>query len=175
MVLIIKNHNLKLKRRIAVFLEQIFASSSDEFLVELVLDRLLWTATEDNDNNKRVKYLGQPYWSKLAILQYQKQNQGLKNKNFKDLRHEHIVPRNLIKQFILDLPSKTADDILNILSKYSHAVIVTKAEDQRLKALGLNTNMPKSFYESDNIQSRYQTAEIDIINVEGKDLKQLVI
>ena len=136
---------------------------------------MLWTATEDNDSNERVKYLGQAYWSKKSILQYQQQNQGRKNKNFKDLRHEHIVPRNLIKKFILDLPIKDKDSILGVLTRYSHAVIVTKSEDQILKDLGLNKDMPKCFYENDDILSRYQEAGIEIISVKEQVLKEIMI
>lgn len=171
----IKSHNLALKKRISALLDLILNGSSDEFLQGILLDRLLWTATEDNDKNERVKYIGQPYWSKEAIQHYQKQNQGRKNKEFKDLRHEHIVPRIIIKKSILELTNKNSDNIFEILELYSHAVIVTKQEDQRLKDVGLNKEMPESFYSSGDVTSRYLKAGIEILNVKGKHLKEIVV
>jgi len=162
-----------MKSRIADFIASSYSSSDDEFLIDMVIDRFLWAATEDNDQNQRVKYLGQPYWSKDAILQYREQNSGRRLKKFNDLRHEHIVPRNLIKSFIKDLEDKSSKNILDILSKYSHAVIVTKVEDARLKKLGLNKDMPSSFYKSGCVLSRYQSADIEIVDVSGKDLKTM--
>lgn len=164
------SHNYELKKRIAEFLELTF-KSNDKFLIEIVLDRLLWTATEDNDQNERVKYLGQPYWSHSAVSQYQKQNQDRKNKNFEDLRHEHIVPRNLIKKMILELEQKNANKILEVLNRYSHAVIVTKSEDKKLRGMGLNKKMPQPLDALGDIKSRYYEANIKIIDVKGKALK----
>ncbi len=174
-VLFFKSHNILLKKRIANFLELALTNSSDAFLLGILLDRFLWTATEDNDKNERVKYIGQPYWSKEAILQYQRQNQGRKNKYIKNLRHEHIVPRNIIKKRILGLPIKSAENIFKILESCSHAVIVTKKEDQRLKDVGLNKDMPESFHKDGNIKARYQAAGIEIREVTGQNLKKIML
>jgi hypothetical protein len=151
----IKSHNPFLKKQISRLISELFINSADSHLTEIVVDRLLWTATEDSDEYERVKYLGQPYWSKNAIIQYRAQNNGRKTKNFKDLRHEHLVPRNLIKKYIYALADKTTENIYKILDKYSHAVVVTKAEDLSLKNIGLNEKMPESFYENGDILARY--------------------
>ncbi len=46
----LSSHNTKLKREISKFLKLIFRDSDNSFINELVLDRLLWTATEDDDD-----------------------------------------------------------------------------------------------------------------------------
>jgi hypothetical protein len=166
-----KSHNLELKKRISVFLELIFQKSGNDFLNEQVLNRFLWTATEDNDFGQRVKYLGQPYWSKKAVVQYQKQNTGRKKKNFKDLRHDHSFPKVLIRNKILSLPKKNSEEIFKILDEYAHVVIITKDEDKKLRDAGFNRNMPEDFSLNKDITSRYSQTDIEILNISDCDLK----
>ena len=52
--------------------------------------------TENSDTGGNVKYIGQPYWSQNAIHHYQSQNKGNVNRNFKDLKHDHSVPKTII-------------------------------------------------------------------------------
>jgi hypothetical protein len=165
------SHNTKLKTRIAILLGLILRNSSDKHLSGLIVDRFLWAATEDNDQNKRVKYLGQPYWSKQAIKKYQEQNQGKKSKCFSGLRHEHIFPRNMIKTKIFQLEHPTPEKLFSILDKYCHAVIITTDEDQLLNAASLNKKMPESFEVDGLIESRYKQVGIEIVSVIDCDLK----
>ena len=170
-----KTHNPFLKKQISRLVAQLFNENADPYLTEIVVDRLLWTATEDSDEYKRIKYLGQPYWSKNAILIYQAQNTGRKNRNFDGLRHEHIVPRIFIKKKMYDLDEKSPETIFEILDKYSHAVVVTKHEDQRLNELGLNRELPIAFHESGDIHARYGHAGIEVIEVQDKCLKTITL
>ena len=170
-----KTHNPFLKKQISRLVSQLFKENADPHLTEIVVDRLLWTATEDSDEYKRVKYLGQPYWSKNAILMYQSQNTGRKTKKFNDLRHEHIVPRIFIKKKIYDLDQKSPEAIYEVLDKYSHAVVVTKQEDQQLNEIGLNRELPTAFHESGDLHARYSQAGIEVIEVRGKCLKSFTL
>lgn len=170
-----QSHNLELKQRIAKYISHVFRTCDDKYLNELVLDRFLWTASEDNDLNERVKYKGQPYWSENAILLYQKNNTGKRAKNFSGLRHEHVMPRKLIKKMILDLEIHDEDKVLHILDTYLHAVIVTKEEDEELNRLGLNQTMPESFCKTGEILCRYKDANIQVIDVRNSDLKEIVL
>lgn len=169
------SHNLKLKKRISEFLELVFQKSGDDFLNDQVLNRFLWTATEDNDFDQRVKYLGQPYWSKKAVVQYQKQNTGRKKKNFKDLRHDHSFPKVLIRKEIKNLSEKNSKTIFKILDEYAHAVIITKEEDKKLKEAGFNQKMPEDFSLTKDIASRYSQVDIEILNVSNCDLKEIKV
>jgi len=171
------SHNIELKREIASYLSHVFSTCENKHLNKIVLDRLLWTASEDNLDGKRVKYLGQYYWSKAAILKYREKNIGRKMKDFSGLRHEHVMPRKLIKEMIekkLEKPdNKSEDSIFDILESYLHAVIITKEEDTVLNEMGRNQSMPKSFDKTDEILDRYKDTGIEVIFVKDKDLKTL--
>jgi len=166
------NHNAELKKRLATYLSHIFQNCEDDYLNMLVLDRFLWTATEDNNENEWVKYKGQPYWSEEAIKLYQKNNIRNKKKDFTDLRHEHLMPRKVIKEKILTT-DKSKEAILEILNLYSYAVVITKEEDKVLKEKGLNTSMPDSFYKTGRMLDRYDNTGIVVLNVENQDLKEI--
>jgi len=172
-ITVFESHNPKLKRRISEYLELIFNNSSDSFLNAQVLTRFLWTATEDSDSEERVKYLGQPYWSKNAIIHYQNQNTGRKRKNFTDLRHDHSVPKIIIYQKIMNLTEANrkikSTEIFEILDKFAHAVVITKEEDKRLKEVGLNQKLPDDL----KITTRYSQANIEIVYVKDTDLKEI--
>ncbi|MDF1878427.1 hypothetical protein JHD46_02100 [Sulfurimonas sp. SAG-AH-194-C20] len=167
-----ESHNHELKDRIATYLSHLYENKMNEYLNIIVLDQFLWTATVVNNDNDVVKYKGQPYWSKKAIIHYQSINIKNKQKDFSGLRHEHIMPRKLIKEKIL-ASNKSKEVILEILNKYSHAVIITKEEDQILKDMGFNQSMPESFNQTEEILDRYDGSGIEIIDVRNTNLKEI--
>ena len=168
-----ESHNPKLKKEVADYLEYVFNHIDSIFLSKQVLNRFMWTVTENSDSHENIKYLGQPYWSKKAIIHYQYLNTGRKLKDFTDLRHDHSVPKIDIVNEILDIVkcnSKiSSDEIFNIFDSKAHAVVITKQEDLELKKIGLNRKLP----EDKNPITRYNMANIEIVNVTGFDLKTI--
>lgn len=69
----------------------------------------------------------------------------------KDLRHEHAVPKKVIKNQILALKTKTYNELFKILDKLGHAVIISKVEDETL-----NLNHRSSIPNIEDIFSRYK-------------------
>ena len=168
-----ETHNKQIKESIAYYLEMVFKNSSDEFLNKQVLDRFLWTATEIDDSHTFAKYLGLPYWSKNAVRLYQNQNTGRGIKNFKDLRHDHSVPKSIIRSSILELQVKSFANIFEILNNFAHAVVITKQEDKQLRDAGLNSKMTEEYFNTSDIVSRYSKADIEVLCVKGLNLREI--
>ena len=153
------------KGRIAEHLVSLYNKEDfiSEYLFNLNIDELLWHATTmiiggdlnnagDNPSKKNkkmvnIKIVGQRYWSKKAIEQYCKNNPKKDpttgktcntRKCVDELRHEHAVPRIMIKDEIvriLKTNKKEADkvnEIYNLIRDYSKSVILTKDENGRL-------------------------------------------
>jgi hypothetical protein len=152
------------KGRIAKFIFETYNnrendSVSDHFF-SLTIDQLLWHATtiiKDDEKLINIKYVGQRYWSENAIKHYCELN-PLKGKGFKackNLRHEHAVPRIMIKEKIKkSLKENTSIyEIYEILNTYSKSVIITIKEDK---------NLPKenkiAFSKWNEINSDFETA-----------------
>ena len=102
---------------------------------------LLWDLTEGAEKNfpgVRGKYLqidkkyNLRYWSEAAIDIY---DLNQKNKRFKNLRHEHVLERDKLMNF-LDSDKETSEKI-NILSNPANvpACVVTIAENNRLNKI----------------------------------------
>jgi len=114
-----------------------------------VLDSILWTWTTLNG-----KYKGCRWWSPDANARY------LSTGNFKDLRHEHVVPRREIRKILLvEHKSPTYEEIREILSTFCLAIVVTKEEDARLNRMGLRSKMPDDWDCKDR-WARYKAAGI---------------
>ncbi len=161
-------HNRELKDRIADLISRLFKEKNDgdEFLIGILIDRLLWAATEYSNTNANVKYLGQPYWSKKAVLRYAQNKENPAIGNFNGLRHEHVVPRKVVKSYILGLSDKSSKNILKVLEQCSHAVVVTIDEDNELKRRGLNRAMPEGFDQKNptsDVLARYRSTSIEIV------------
>lgn len=70
-----------------------------------IIDMYCWLLTErvyslDNYKTKNAKYAGCNYWSMEALDKYKKNSS--KNK-YKDLKHEHVVPRRLFRKYLYEL------------------------------------------------------------------------
>ena len=115
------SHNQEMKRKLATSIADRYRKESpvDEYFKNADLKMAPWVS-ERSDENKLIKYVGQPYWTKAAIKHY-------KEKGIKGLRHEHAVPRKLIIQFLEEC-DKSKEAIFSILDNLVHAVIVTKEE-----------------------------------------------
>lgn len=153
----------------------------------LTIDELLWHATTIIKVEERlinIKYIGQRYWSKEAIEHYCKLNSILsgKCKGSKGLRHEHAVPRkmirNKIEKILEDKKSNEQEKIkkvYDVIATYSKSVIITKEEDRLIpnkdkftKWTKITDNFAKVFKEEDFInfikKERYKS-NIQIIDL----------
>jgi hypothetical protein len=81
------------------------------------------------------KYLGCKYWSEEAL-------------KFKDklkpnpLIHEHLVPKKILIDFLMNKENRSPKEINNFLKKLCVGVVITKSEDQKINDVGLRSKMP---------------------------------
>src|ERR1035437_8238166 len=108
-----------------------------------VVDQIFWVWSEFDG-----KHAGCKYWSKAAI------ESGLKNKG---LVHEHLIPRKVVREMLLNLDHPFPEAVNDILERLCIGVVVTKAEDKRLKDLGLNSKMP-AYWDQQDLWARYHSA-----------------
>jgi len=195
----------KWKKRIAQYLIDCYKTNDCVaiHIFNTVINELLWHATTmkiviENNNEKMVniKFIGQQYWSKSAVQKYCENNPiNIKKKNLKELRHEHAVPRIMIKKKIIEIlkEKKTkaykVNEIYSTIKTFSKSVILTKEEDLNLSQKNkmsfnfndkifrtLNNELQRKLNEGDciitNIKKyRYNTKnEIKIIDLK-KELK----
>jgi hypothetical protein len=162
------SHNIKFKKELAKAIAYLYSEESPviDYLREGYVKMSPW-ATEKSDDNNKVKYIGQPYWTMEAIKLIRK------NKNISGLRHEHPIPNKIIREKLFE---NTHDEnkIFEILDKLVHAVMVTKEEalfiDKKYK-----TTIPVDFKISNDpnfIFSRYVECGINVYYIEnGNPLK----
>ena len=183
----VNNWQKSWKGRIAKFIFETYNNRendnvSDHFF-NLTIDQLLWRATtiiKDDEKLVNIKYVGQRYWSKNAIKHYCQLN-PLEEKGLKacvNLRHEHAVPRKIIKEKIINILNKQNNsnknskikEVYKIINKYSKSVVVTKDEEKKLNEKGLKQKMPKDWDEK-KWYARYEKSGINIIDLnEGEKI-----
>ncbi|MCB9174015.1 MAG: hypothetical protein H6587_13155 [Flavobacteriales bacterium] len=135
-----------------------------------LINTLLWSVTTDSYNGKvdDIKYK-KLYWTEKAI---KKRNKNIKDKVDinKGLRHEHLIPKNLIRNSIESLKQPTPELILEVINNYEFAAIVTKEEDDKINKIGLRQKIPKGYTlenaTEDLVLSRYIEAGIKLYEVQ---------
>ena len=75
------------------------------------------------------------------------------------LIHEHLVPRNVIEEQIMNLNLPTADAV-GFLLALSTVCVVTKEEDEALRKDGLRNNMTAQWKPGDDLFARYKAVGI---------------
>lgn len=161
------------KMNVAKVMSIIFDDDNEipEYLQFLLSDRLLWAATEYDDNGIWSKYFGPTYWSSGAVKKVL-ENFSSGVKIDKDLRHEHAVPRKELNDQ-LDLMYKSKrlnqNNIFEFIDKFAFAVIVSSDEDIMLNKAGLRSKMPAgfSFDHSGDVFLRYKIAGIEIFELDS--------
>ncbi|NMD00062.1 MAG: hypothetical protein GYA62_10110, partial [Bacteroidales bacterium] len=133
----IKSYNELNKMNIAKAISIIFDTKNDmpSYIKKMLLERLLWATTEHDNQGNYKKYEGQPYWSKGALRKLisniaEKQNKPKLNP-FQDLRHEHSIPKKIIRELTL-VNDITIEQAFEILNNFGHAVVISKDEDKLL-------------------------------------------
>lgn len=137
-----------------------------DYIQIALIKMLLWMSTEYNDEGKSDKYIGVEYWSTGALRQTII-NSYNNTFYYKDLRHEHSIPKVFIEDKIEELYEKaiaTKDNILNLLNNYSHATIVNKDEDTVINKHGLRSKMPKN-WDGNDFLARYKEAGIAVAKI----------
>jgi hypothetical protein len=141
-----------------------------------IMDALLWSATTDRDDLDSHKYR-LPIWTPRAV---EFRNEWLRNGR-KGLRHEHMYPRNLLRQKLDLLASHgnaTPDAIYDLLLKFSHAAIVHPDEATLLNRSRLARDLPHPYSKNEDADpvellfSRYIHLKIDLkfIDFRGDEL-----
>lgn len=181
MNLSISSHNKVNKENIAKAISIIFDSKNSipYYIKKMLLERLLWATTEHDNKGIYKKYDGQPYWSKGALRKLisnitEKQNNP-KLSPFQDLRHEHSIPKKIIRELTLvnDITNEQAFEILN---NFGHAVVISKDEDKLLNQQKLRSKLAMPIDEIKSLSdvfSRYKKAEIQICDVRNSNIFQL--
>ncbi len=168
--------NFSEQQRIATLLMGIMKNCLQDEQLKITANSFMrpffWYATENNNIGKSCKYVGQPFWSKKAIYQYLIAKLDNYHSREKGLRHEHSIPIKLLIQKAWEFPT----EVSSLIRKYSRAVILTKEEDDSLKKLGLNSNMPDGFnWENPNLLMRYESISgIEIYDTRYTLLNQLI-
>lgn len=98
------------------------------------------------------KYNGCEHWSEAAWAVRGEQ---------KMLVHEHIVPKSIVIERLLQLLKPTPDSVNDLLTSYCIAAIVTRDEDALLNNFGLRSKMPMDWDERD-VWARYKHAGIKL-------------
>jgi hypothetical protein len=99
-----------------------------------VINNAAWVWTEFDG-----KYTGCPYWSALAIAAHSVDRKV-------KLRHEHVVPREVVRRMLFDLKQATEDQVRDICQRFLIGVVVTLAEDALLNA-EFSKTMPPEFFD----------------------------
>ena len=146
---IVKSHNPKFKENLAKTIEYLYKSVEIVDYLKIGYINMAPWATEKSDDNSKIKYIGQPYWTKKAI-------ESFKKNGINGLRHEHVVPNKIVREKLKEA-NKDFATIFEILDKVVHAVVVTKEEAKDLDKV-YKVNMPIEFKLSNEIDylfSRY--------------------
>ena len=127
-----RSFNENNKRNIAKLLSYILKRDNNiaDNLRKRLMNELLWSASADYDGRDSHKYK-LPIWSQNAI---DFRGKWLKN-GHKGLRHEHIYPKSLAKDFLLKsgtLSDPDPDDIYCVLHRCIHGAVITIDEDKKL-------------------------------------------
>lgn len=166
---------LKNKEAIAKTIVHLFQNADIPYYIKkMLLDRLFWANTENDDEGKSRKYEGQRYWSSGALEQLLKNKQRSKP-YWTDLRHDHSIPKNILRDTILAMPDKKFLEVKAALGKYGTAVILSKDEDAELTTKGLKSKMPQNDAgeEENHVFARYRKIGLKICKIENLDRKNI--
>ena len=130
-------------------------------------DHLCWKFTEFNG-----KYRGMRFWSRDAFAHYSNRKKG--ENWWKELRHEHIVPKNIFVDSILKNPDVDPEVLKTQFKDKMIACVVTTDEDKLLSEQKLRSSMPDgntNFFEISDIWERYKASDIEVLELEWETNK----
>lgn len=106
--------------------------------------------------------MGKAQGSQVSHPRYRsKASAGLERGNG-DLIYDHAIPFRLLQKELLDLKHVAPQALADTLNRYETVVLITKAENARLNAMGLARAMPPDWDGSDPF-ARYTAAHIHLV------------
>jgi hypothetical protein len=127
-----------------------------------VIHEVTWLWTEFNG-----KYTGCPYWSKKSSKYLHETEQ----KKSKILRHDHIVPRNMIIKRLLYGHKMDSQELSNFLKKHLIGCVLLKEEDTYLNNIGYQRVMPQGWEFGEFAWERYKEASIEVFKIDWEKRK----
>lgn len=136
----------------------------------VVLDNICWLWSENQG-----KYEGCMYWSQQALKDLEivkKLKESNKKFNHGDFFvHEHVVPRVLAIDMIINTENLNEITLKKLFDKYLLSAIITVKENKKLDSSGVKQQMPDEFYIKDSLNYnnewiRYIKNDINIEKVE---------
>lgn len=128
-----KSPRYRTKQQLADDVAAVLKSSLHYGTKFAVLKEVTWVWTESSG-----KFIGCPYWTDAAVRRFKRE------RSQNGLRHEHVVPKKVVIDMLLNLEKPTPELVRAILDKYLIGVVVTKEEDVRLNA-EFSKTMPEQF------------------------------
>ena len=123
--------------------------------------------------NQIAKYsLANDYYfsTQFTLDQVKKMNLDVTKRSIKTkknkITYEHPIPSKVV--FNLILKAKSEIEIIDILKKTDYIVILSHYEDEKLRAKGLISSMPKGWSYGDNVFARYEEANIEVLTKQIK-------
>ena len=123
--------------------------------------------------NQIAKYsLANDYYfsTQFTLDQVKKMNLDVTKRSIKTkknkITYEHPIPSKVV--FDLILKAKSEIEIIDILKKTDYIVILSHYEDEKLRAKGLISSMPKGWSYGDNVFARYEKANIKVLTKQIK-------
>lgn len=126
---------------------------------EHIIDMYCWLLTErkpfknDSEKTKNAKFKGCDYWSQAALdILY-------KTKDIKGLRHEHVVPRSLFREYVKECVKYNKALDVDKISDYFIGCVVT-AEEAGCLDTNFKDKMPDDLkfenIDEENLWNRYK-------------------
>ncbi len=138
-----KNPRYRTKQQIAEDVAFVLKSPLSYGTKFAVLKDACWVWTEFDG-----KYEGCRYWTKMAMLARAADKKA-------KLIHEHVVPKKVVINILMDLREPTSEEVYSILDRFLTGVVVTPEEDGLLNC-DHRASMPPEFFDPDSPQ--YQDA-----------------
>ena len=96
---------------------------------------------------------------KTAEFMSEAAHELMKNGDFSEITHEHVVPVSFINKKVMALPIIDTKSVAELIAKYAIRAVIAKAENDKLRLCYLTKDMPEDYIEGD-VFSRYTTAKI---------------
>ena len=119
-----------------------------------VINDAIWSWTEFEG-----KLEGCRWWTAAALRS---------RRSPKNLRHEHVVPKNIVATRLRELAPVTREAIRSLFESLCIGAVVTKGEDKVLNAQGLRSRMPDGWDGSD-VWARYRVAGIAWVDATARN------
>jgi hypothetical protein len=97
-------------------------------------------------------------WSPKAYERLDGWAPGAKRPSTDGLRFEHLIPRGLLAEALLN---ETPADLAGFLDRHFRAAVLTIEDDHQLNKAGVRARMPAGWKLGDDPWERYRTAELD--------------